>query len=186
MAVSYGVGVAPKDKNGKRIQGKFCTFRCRSWVLTTALHLIKPPSIWLRYNHPNVGNNIISYYVSAKMVPKLDADLAERDLGRSSKLTNDAIIYMRMAKYTLRCSATFCLNSIQSTGREFQRCGKCGIALYCGKECQTSSWRDKDFPHKKICPILSELVEQSGGEDVIFKCPRPEDPRHFPPNFRRS
>jgi hypothetical protein len=117
------------------------------------------------------------------MVPKLDADLTERDLGRSSKVTNDAITCMRMAKYTLHCSATFCPNSIQSTGREFQRCGKCSVALYCGKECQTSSWRDKDFPHKKICSILSELVEQGGGEEVLFKCPRPEDPKHFPAEF---
>jgi hypothetical protein len=64
MAVSYGVGVAPgKDKDGKLMEGKFYTFQCRHWILIAALHLIKPLSIWLGYDHPNVGNIIIFYRV---------------------------------------------------------------------------------------------------------------------------
>jgi hypothetical protein len=62
IIVSYGIGVAPsKDKNGKRMEGKFCTFQCRPWILITALRLIKPPSIWLDCDHPNVGIIIIIY-----------------------------------------------------------------------------------------------------------------------------
>ncbi|KIM42969.1 hypothetical protein M413DRAFT_26187 [Hebeloma cylindrosporum] len=120
-----------------------------------------------------------------RVQPSEDADLTERDLGRSSKITNDAVTSMRPAKYTLRCSATFCPNSIRSTGRDFQRCGKCGVALYCGKECQRASWRDKNFPHKEVCPLLSRLVEQGGGDDVVFQCPRPGDPKYFPAEFSK-
>lgn len=80
----------------------------------------------------------------------------------------------------MRCSASFCPNTIQSTGRDFQRCGRCNIALYCGRTCQINSWEDNEFPHKLICTILRSLVERGGGEELVFRYPIPNDPRHFP------
>ena len=79
----------------------------------------------------------------------------------------------------MRCSASF-FNTIQSTGRDFQRCGRCNIALYCGRACQINSWEDDEFPHKLICTILRSLVERGGGEELVFRCPIPNDLQHFP------
>jgi len=78
------------------------------------------------------------------------------------------------------CSASFCPNTIQSTSRDFQRCGRCNIALYCGRACQINSWEDDKFPHKLICTILRSLVERGGGEELVFRCPVPNDLQHFP------
>ena len=97
---------------------------------------------------------------------------------------NNAITFLRVAKFQLRCSVSACPNSIQSTGRKFQRCTRCRLALYCGKECQVKAWKDKEFPHGKTCQVVSKLVRLGRGEDLLFYCEHPEDPKWFPEELR--
>ena len=99
---------------------------------------------------------------------------------------NKAITFLRVAKFQLRCSVSACPNSIQSTGRKFQRCTKCRLALYCGRECQTKAWRYKEYPHSKTCQVVNKLVQLGRGEDLLFYCEHPEDPRWFPQELRRK
>ncbi|KIM34945.1 hypothetical protein M413DRAFT_32898 [Hebeloma cylindrosporum] len=97
---------------------------------------------------------------------------------------NNAMTFLRVAKFQLRCSVFACPNSIQSTGRKFQRCTKCRLALYCGKECQLKAWKDKEHPHSKTCQVVSKLVRIGRGEDLLFYCEHPGDPRWFPEELR--
>ncbi|KDR84125.1 hypothetical protein GALMADRAFT_133486 [Galerina marginata CBS 339.88] len=94
------------------------------------------------------------------------------------------VSYIRYARQELLCSAIGCPNTIHSTGKEFQRCARCNIVLYCGKDCQTVSWFAQPYPHKKICKILVKLIRTGGGEDLFFLAPRPEDPKYYPDELR--
>lgn len=75
---------------------------------------------------------------------------------------------LRVCYKDMRCFARGCMNSLQTSGKDFQRCGKCSIATYCGQECQAASWRDEEHPHKRVCPIIVDLLEKAGD-------PHPED-----------
>lgn len=61
-------------------------------------------------------------------------------------------------KAELRCFGLNCSDSLQTVGRSIQRCGRCNVVAYCGRECQAQDWRDEKFPHKKLCPILRKLL----------------------------
>ena len=61
-----------------------------------------------------------------------------------------------------RCCAIQCPNSMQSAGKNFQRCSRCQLVSYCGRECQTRSWSDEHYPHKRVCTILRRLVASAG------------------------
>jgi hypothetical protein len=37
-------------------------------------------------------------------------------------------------------------------GGKYGKCGKCGVATYCSKECQAADW--KDLGHRDICKLL--------------------------------
>ncbi|KAF9528922.1 hypothetical protein CPB83DRAFT_289576 [Crepidotus variabilis] len=66
-----------------------------------------------------------------------------------------------------QCCAYGCPGSMQSAGNNFQRCSRCQIVSYCGRECQTRAWRDEKFPHKRVCPIIRLLIEAAGGLDMF-------------------
>lgn len=68
-----------------------------------------------------------------------------------------------------RCSAYHCTNSLQSVGKAFQRCGRCHIVAYCSRECQTTSWKQEEHPHKRICPLLCNLVDKAGGLGIFIR-----------------
>ena len=38
------------------------------------------------------------------------------------------------------------------------RCTKCKVAVYCNRECQAASWKNKDVPHKEECKTYCENV----------------------------
>ncbi|KAF8204607.1 hypothetical protein BJ912DRAFT_2521 [Pholiota molesta] len=95
-----------------------------------------------------------------------------------------AISHIRAARFDLYCSARNCPNSIQSTGRQFQRCARCNVAVYCGKKCQIEAWSAQEYPHRKICKILQSLVAIAGSE-LLFLCPRSADPTYYPKIYRR-
>jgi hypothetical protein len=60
---------------------------------------------------------------------------------------------------TLRCS--FC-SKLAEPGKTLAQCKACGIARYCGKECQTQDWP----AHKTTCKIIQEqkkLTANNGG-----------------------
>jgi hypothetical protein len=77
-----------------------------------------------------------------------------------------------MAIQTLRsdrhCSAYKCPNSFQSVGKNFQRCSRCQVVSYCGRECQTNAWKDQKYPHKQICSVLRSLMSRGGGPAFFF------------------
>lgn len=79
-----------------------------------------------------------------------------------------AIHYIVDSRIERRCSAHMCPNSLQSVGRAFQRCARCNIVSYCGRECQVKAWRDEQYPHKRICPIMRTLVDAGGGPTMFF------------------
>ncbi|KAF9480720.1 hypothetical protein BDN70DRAFT_931524 [Pholiota conissans] len=91
-------------------------------------------------------------------------------------LARTDIDHIRNARFDLNCSARDCPNSIQTTGREFQRCSGCNIALYCTKKCQSDAWNSDQYPHKIICKTLQKLVALCGSE-VIFRFP---DKTYYP------
>ncbi len=87
-----------------------------------------------------------------------------------------AAFYIRKFREEIRCSAYCCPNSIQSAGKNFQRCSRCQIVPYCGRECQIRAWRDEKYPHKRVCPILRHLVDTAGGMGMFV-------PTETPPVF---
>ena len=95
------------------------------------------------------------------------------------KIAKNTLLHIRSARFDLRCSARFCPNSIQSTGKEFQRCGRCNIAVYCSKKCQTDAWASEQFPHKVICKLLRKMVLVAGTE-LVFRCPNPSTHLVYP------
>jgi hypothetical protein len=40
------------------------------------------------------------------------------------------------------------------------------------------------YPHSKACQVVSKLVRLGRGNDLLFHCPHPEDPKWFPPELR--
>ncbi|KAF9472177.1 hypothetical protein BDN70DRAFT_495919 [Pholiota conissans] len=77
-------------------------------------------------------------------------------------LARHATILMRYMRFTLQCSAQDCHNSIHSTGKTFQRCCKCNLALYCSKTCQQAAWNAEKFPHKTLCKIMRKVSDVAG------------------------
>ena len=77
-----------------------------------------------------------------------------------------AILHFRL---DTRCSARGCLNTMQNSGRNFQRCARCTVVAYCGRSCQVKAWKDEQYPHKRICPLFTTLVEVGGGPQEVFR-----------------
>ncbi|TFK68949.1 hypothetical protein BDN72DRAFT_841141 [Pluteus cervinus] len=48
---------------------------------------------------------------------------------------------------------------------KFRKCAKCGLALYCSKECQTVHWRE--FGHKRVCREPSKAYNGLQGDGNI-------------------
>lgn len=84
-------------------------------------------------------------------------------------LPSSTIFYIKAARQNTCCSAVGCNNSLQSAGKDFQRCSRCNVVPYCGRECQIQAWRNEAFPHKRVCPKLRYLVAQGGGWDAFAK-----------------
>ncbi|PPR04835.1 hypothetical protein CVT26_012990 [Gymnopilus dilepis] len=68
-----------------------------------------------------------------------------------------------------RCSAYRCRNALQNVGGNFERCSRCTIVTYCGRDCQAKAWKDEQHTHKRICPLLRLLVEIGGGPQEVFR-----------------
>ncbi|KAJ7158039.1 hypothetical protein C8R43DRAFT_1064840 [Mycena crocata] len=66
------------------------------------------------------------------------------------------------AREDMCCSAIGCTRSLQSTGKNFMRCGRCRVVSYCGKECQTRAWKEEEYPHRRLCRIFSMLISIAG------------------------
>ncbi|KAF9476984.1 hypothetical protein BDN70DRAFT_896888 [Pholiota conissans] len=64
-----------------------------------------------------------------------------------------------------------CPNSMQSTGKSFQRCSACNVASYCSPKCQSESWISSWFPHKDVCRVLKTLISVAGAE-LLFATSR--------------
>ncbi|KDR84154.1 hypothetical protein GALMADRAFT_700867 [Galerina marginata CBS 339.88] len=78
------------------------------------------------------------------------------------------IFYIGRLHGESRCSALFCPNSIQNVGTDFQRCARCNTVSYCGRVCQAKAWREEEYPHKRVCPILRKLIDAGGGPGVFY------------------
>jgi hypothetical protein len=69
---------------------------------------------------------------------------------------------IRFAKRREYCFALGCTESVQSSGRVFQRCSGCRVVAYSSRECQKRAWRDEQLPHRDICKKLGRIVEAGG------------------------
>ncbi|EAU84213.1 hypothetical protein CC1G_08143 [Coprinopsis cinerea okayama7 len=78
------------------------------------------------------------------------------------ELVLDAILRFRTEG---KCKNKGCDNSMHTSGKSLQRCASCGVVAYCGKQCQVKDWKNPEFPHKTICPLLTELVRISGDDE---------------------
>jgi hypothetical protein len=67
------------------------------------------------------------------------------------------------------CSAYKCPNTFQTVGKDFQRCSRCKVVSYCGRDCQANAWKDQSFPHKRTCSVMRNLINRGGGAELIFK-----------------
>lgn len=85
-------------------------------------------------------------------------------------LVETAVFVIMSFRMEARCSAYNCLNSIQSAGRDFQRCASCAVVSYCGRECQRKAWKEEKYPHKSVCRALRTVLEKGGGADNFFEC----------------
>ncbi|KAF9476979.1 hypothetical protein BDN70DRAFT_995266 [Pholiota conissans] len=121
------------------------------------------------------GLNEFSALTSDEQYPAFSEDeLPEDDPEAAAALyasvAGMVVRHIRHVRFDMYCSARDCPNSIQSTGRSFQRCTACGVASYCNKLCQINSWKSEQFPHKNICRILKNLVSVAGSE-LLYKHP---------------
>jgi hypothetical protein len=73
-----------------------------------------------------------------------------------------AISMLLFAKGQQFCFAAGCMESAQSSGRLYMRCGGCGIVAYSSKECQRRAWTDKRLPHRAICKKIKLVVDAAG------------------------
>lgn len=65
-------------------------------------------------------------------------------------------------KYQL-CFAMNCPESMQSSGKSYQRCGGCGVVSYCSKACQKRAWTDPEIPHRPICAVVGQVYKSCSG-----------------------
>jgi len=72
---------------------------------------------------------------------------------------------IRHARETHICFALECTESLQSTGRMYQRCSGCLVVGYSSKECQKRAWKDPRVPHRDICKKLRRVVD--AGKDHL-------------------
>ena len=79
------------------------------------------------------------------------------------------LLQIRGTREEMRCSAYKCTNSLQTSGNDFQRCARCMVVSYCGRECQTRAWKDEKYPHKRVCPSLRSLIARGGGHSLFFR-----------------
>jgi hypothetical protein len=68
---------------------------------------------------------------------------------------------IRHARKTHICYALECTESLQTSGRMYQRCSGCMVVGYSSKECQMRGWKDPRAPHRDICKKL-RLVFDAG------------------------
>lgn len=69
---------------------------------------------------------------------------------------------LRHVKGNLVCCALGCTESLQSSGRLYQRCSHCCIVGYSGRTCQTCAWTDKWLPHQDIWKKMAQVANISG------------------------
>jgi hypothetical protein len=68
------------------------------------------------------------------------------------------------------CYALDCKESLQSSGRTYQRCSGCLVVGYSSKECQRRAWKDPRAPHRDICKKLRRVVEAGKGHFEAEDC----------------
>ncbi|KAG6819934.1 hypothetical protein H0H93_007333 [Arthromyces matolae] len=89
-------------------------------------------------------------------------------------LPSTAVFLVRYWKSQTRCSGLDCQNNLQTVGKNFQRCARCNIIGYCGRECQKQDWINPEYPHKKVCPILCDIVAKGGGLSLFLNYETPK------------
>jgi hypothetical protein len=81
---------------------------------------------------------------------------------------------IRHARKTHICYALECTESLQTSGRMYQRCSGCLVVGYSSKECQKRAWKDPRAPHRDICKKLRLVVDagkrhlEGDGDDAGF------------------
>ncbi|KAJ6630436.1 hypothetical protein B0H10DRAFT_1939189 [Mycena sp. CBHHK59/15] len=71
--------------------------------------------------------------------------------------------FLRIHRSRNVCMHPPCPN--QSNIKETMFCRRCGIARYCGSECQAFAWKADNAPHKEMCDAVRILRRTMGLED---------------------
>ncbi|PPR06589.1 hypothetical protein CVT24_001770 [Panaeolus cyanescens] len=61
------------------------------------------------------------------------------------------------------CSAPSCQLTFSHVANEYKKCAKCAAVAYCSKACQVKDWKDEWYPHKRVCPLVCQIIEARGG-----------------------
>jgi hypothetical protein len=70
---------------------------------------------------------------------------------------------IRHSRHAHICYALDCTESLQTSGRMYQRCSGCLVVGYSSKECQRRAWKDPRAPHRNICKKLRRVVDAGKG-----------------------
>jgi hypothetical protein len=90
---------------------------------------------------------------------------------------------IRHSRHAHICHALDCKESLQTSGRKYQRCSGCFVFGYCSKECQRRAWKDPRAPHRDICKKLRRVVDAGTGHFEGEDC---EAWREFTQDMKRA
>ncbi|PPR03390.1 hypothetical protein CVT24_012515 [Panaeolus cyanescens] len=76
---------------------------------------------------------------------------------------NIVALAMVRSRVRQRCAAAGCQQTLVHVGSDFKVCQGCSTVGYCGSECRVRDWKDEDYPHKHVCPLVAKILKNLGG-----------------------
>ncbi|KAF9054881.1 hypothetical protein BJ165DRAFT_1441090 [Panaeolus papilionaceus] len=90
----------------------------------------------------------------------LDRNQPHADLSTNPFQAVALAMYAGRFKYT--CTVPGCQTRFIDPDAQLRTCVGCQTVRYCGKSCQTKDWKEGPFTHKKVCKIMSRILEVFG------------------------
>ncbi|RDW75245.1 hypothetical protein BP6252_06387 [Coleophoma cylindrospora] len=114
-------------------------------------------------------------YTQIHVSPKYSLPLADSNFRAPGKVQFETALRLYKNDGTpysfdvARCAAVGCgkAHDDLDDGKKLLRCGKCKVASYCGKECQTAHWKE----HKRVCKTPAQVeadLRRSSGPYVML------------------
>lgn len=125
--------------------------------------------------HPNVNQDDLAWLVAAATkedsnimydLDKVRDLLASLEKKRENRTKRQEELGLKFDRKFDSPDAEILVEIMQSINGCFKcgaegakaRCTKCKVAVYCNRECQAASWKNKDAPHKQECKTYCENV----------------------------